>query len=218
MCQLDPRDAAKQVGEVYFKNLFLNNKELKTVRENVKKSGKGIIGSGYGWTLNHTFAASGLELAVQLFLDKGADPEAQSKQGTLLNVAALCGNEGTVKLLLAHNVNLEARSRHGYTALNFAAMNGYTKIVELLLDKKAQIETRDNDGNTPLMTAAQNNKAIVVELLLARGANKDARNAQGKTALELLKQIPTARVVDFVSVQKAPTIVLLRDDGPPKRD
>ena len=214
LCHLrDPDEAAEQVGRIFFKTILAEKSQRKEVQKNIRKSGKGIIGSGQGWALIHALAAYGRELAVQLLLEKGADIEAHCDKGTALVVAAQYGCEGTVKLLLEKKANIEAKNKYGSTPLNVAALNGRVGTVQLLLEKGANIEARDNEGNTPLMSAARHERAMIVELLLVRGANAVAKNSHGDTALQLLQSRQASRAFtldDLTGIHMTPTFVLLK--------
>jgi hypothetical protein len=213
---LDADEAANLVGKTYFKAVLSEKSERKEVQRNIRKSGRGIIGSGYGWALIHAFAAYGRELAVQLLLEKGTDIEAYCDKGTALTVATLYGQEGMVKLLLEKKASIEARNKYGSTPLIVAAVNGYVGIVQLLLEKGANIEGRDNEGNTALMSAARYERVMMVELLIARGANVEATNLRGLNALNLVQSRQASRALtldEITGVHRTPTVLLLQESA-----
>lgn len=212
LSHLDTKHAASEIGKTFFKALLTDRKERNSVKENILKGG--LVGTAGGWSLIHTLAAYGRELAVQLLLEKGADIEAQSDRGTPLTVAALYGFEGTVKVLLEKGANLEMRNKYGSTPLSVATMNGYEGIVRLLIDRGANIEGKDKKGNTPLMCAAQQDNWRIVEFLLWKGADAEARNKDGSTALMIVNNVHTSRatsVADMAGVSKTPTVALLQE-------
>lgn len=73
-----------------------------------------------------------------------------------------------VKLLLAHNANINATFSNDVTPLHEAARVGTKEMVELLLNNGARITTAQYLG-TPLEQAASQNSVDVAELLLRRG-------------------------------------------------
>jgi ankyrin repeat protein len=213
LCHLDAKQAAEEIGKTFFKALLADKKERNSVKENILK-GSSLVSSTRGWSLIHTLAAYGRELAVQLLLEKGADLEAPSDHGTPLVVAALYGYEGTVKLLLEKGAQLEARNKYGGTPLSVATMNGYEGIVKLLIDRGANIEGKDKKGNTPLMCAARQDNWRIVEFLLWKGADAEARNKDGSTALMIVNNVHSSRatsVADLAGVSKTPTVALLQE-------
>lgn len=78
-----------------------------------------------GWSALH-YAASGTEAQiVQLLMEKGADVNAASPNGsTPLMMAAQYGNEESVKLLLAGGADPKRRNQRDLTASDFARRAG----------------------------------------------------------------------------------------------
>ena len=78
-----------------------------------------------GWNALH-YAASGPNLAVlELLLDKGANVEGRSPNGTTpLMMAARYGSEPNVDRLLAANAEIRATNEQGLSAVDFAKLGG----------------------------------------------------------------------------------------------
>ena len=91
-------------------------------------------------------------IIVKLLLDHGADPKAVTNDGTTPLIAAAGeGWEDVVQFLLSlPDINLEARSRGGWTAMVHAAVNGHRNLVRLLLDHGAEPAVLVNSGRTVL--------------------------------------------------------------------
>jgi len=90
----------------------------------------------------------------------------------LMHAAAL-GSVDTMRALLDHGANLNARSAAGATALMWAAADPAK--VRLLVDRGADVKTASESGRTALMLAAMSDQsAETVRLLLARGADPKA--------------------------------------------
>jgi peptidoglycan/LPS O-acetylase OafA/YrhL len=64
--------------------------------------------------------------------------------------AALAGDAESVRILLDHGADLNARNRDGSTALHSAAFLGRTDVVQLLLERGADPNARSDDGERPL--------------------------------------------------------------------
>jgi ankyrin repeat protein len=104
------------------------------------------------------------------------------------------GRPETVRALLNHSANVDARDRYNQTPLHLAASIGFTEIVIDLLNKGADVNATanyddDSNGTLPSITAlhlaAKNGHAEIVRALLNRSANVDARNKYNQTALHL---------------------------------
>jgi ankyrin repeat protein len=127
-----------------------------------------------------------LDLA-KFLLERGADIHQVNDKvfrgRTALMGAAWAGQVESVKLLLAHNAEVNAADTGKETALFKAAYNGHAEVAGILLENGADIDARDYRGNTPLLHAASRGHAGVVELLLKRGAEVNAKNQQDWNAL-----------------------------------
>ena len=105
-----------------------------------------------GWTALLVASSNGHLNIVKLLLDHGADPKAVTNDGTTPLIAAAGeGWEDVVQFLLSlPDINLEARSRGGWTAMVHAAVNGHRNLVRLLLDHGAEPAVLVNSGRTVL--------------------------------------------------------------------
>jgi len=63
-------------------------------------------------------------------------------------VAITHQHENMVKLLLAHNVDIEAFDEDGFTALHLAIDYGNERIIDLLLRQGANVEARTRVSET----------------------------------------------------------------------
>lgn len=141
---------------------------------------------------------------VEMFLWKGAFVDEKIIWGTtaLHNAVGVAAKE-TVKVLLEHRADVNAKDDTGKAPLHHAAGNlfkaklftrfhdignfsemqsRFERIVEMLLEKGARIDDTDNNGETALYDAATNGHEGIVKLLLARNANVNA----GTKALPVL--------------------------------
>lgn len=86
---------------------------------------------------------------------------------TLLENAALDGQQATLELLLLDGLDVNTAGRKGQTLLHWAAQAGHGDIVELLLQHKADPTLQDQNGKTALQLAAEGNHRQIVKLLTA---------------------------------------------------
>ena len=89
----------------------------------------------------------------------------------------------TVRTLLAHEVDVNAREGDGATALHWAVVRDDVELVESLLRAGADVDAANDYGVTPLTLACTNRNAAVVEQLLGAGADPNATTEMGETAL-----------------------------------
>lgn len=115
---------------------------------------------------------TGLEDAVNVLLDYGADANARPRirtTRTALQFAAEIGNMDMVRLLLSRgaDANSSASSRGGATVLQFAAMAGNCNMVAYLLDHGAQLDALPSriDGMWPMEGAAANGRLDMIRFL-----------------------------------------------------
>jgi ankyrin repeat protein len=92
---------------------------------------KGAAVNRQGWTPLHYAAAAGDNDIVQMLLDKSADLNARSPNGTTpIMMAARGSHILTVKLLLDAGADATLKNQQGMTAIDFARQAGNTQIVE----------------------------------------------------------------------------------------
>jgi ankyrin repeat protein len=111
---------------------------------------------------------------------------------TALMAAASGGHLNTVKTLLAHGADLEARSNDGATALMLAAIDGEPETVKTLIVKGADVNAKSSKGQTAFLLAAWNDKEkrlvwdnenSVLQSLLDAGTNVNVADDDGNTSL-----------------------------------
>jgi ankyrin repeat protein len=143
-------------------------------------------------------AAFGSTDAVQLLLDRGADPNAKNAfAATALMWAA--GDMEKVRLLVGKGADVNARSNIGRTPLLIAVLyDGSFEIARLLIEKGADATARDKLGVTVLEAAAQGNDTATVRLLLAHGGDVKAKDGIGATALIAAAMNGNAEVVKLL--------------------
>ncbi|XP_054549081.1 ankyrin repeat and protein kinase domain-containing protein 1 [Talpa occidentalis] len=98
------------------------------------------------------------------------------------------GSVEQVRLLLAHEVDVDCQTACGYTPLLIAAQDQQPDLCALLLEHGADPNLADEDGWAPLHFAAQNGDDRTARLLLDHGAHVDAQEHEGWTPLHLAAQ------------------------------
>jgi len=92
---------------------------------------------------------------LEKLLAAGADPNQRAGVNgwTPLMHAIHKGQKDSVRVLLQHRADVNAKTENGGTALIEAAGYGYVDIVAMLLDAGAKPDVRDQDGYTALNAA-----------------------------------------------------------------
>ena len=94
------------------------------------------------------------------------------------------GQVEAIKLILAHNGNINAVDCNGMTALHIASQLGNKDVVALLLENGAQVNAESKSLDTPLNLVIDSKSIDTMQLLLEHGAKPDARpNASGFSPL-----------------------------------
>ncbi len=127
--------------------------------------------SGDGFTALHLAAFFAQPEIVAVLLERGADPRAVAKNVSMvtpLHSAAAGRSVEVARLLLRHDVDVNARQQGGWTAIHAAALRGDTEFVRLLLARGASTHAVSDDGKTALELALEKGHTDVVDLLRTR--------------------------------------------------
>ncbi|XP_043468716.1 ankyrin-1-like [Leptopilina heterotoma] len=114
-----------------------------------------------------------LETCAEKILKTKVDPNIEHRRKPLLHYAVEKQNLNIVKLLLKHNVDVNAKTSHEGTALIIAVKSNQTKIVEILMKSGADINipkssyySPGNDEILPLHIAIVGRNSKIVDIIL----------------------------------------------------
>jgi len=122
---------------------------------------------------------------LKSFIEKCGDINiATDDNNTLLHCASFNPNPGSVRFLLEHGAEVNARNRWDETPLHVACRLGHAKVSFILLTYAADINAQDRSGRTPLNWACRSGSLETVNLLLLRGADPQIADHCGSTPVE----------------------------------
>ena len=142
-----------------------------------------------GWTALHIAAMDGDTALCELFLDRGAEPEARDSFNRLtpLHYASSYGHAAAAALLVRRGADARAADKDGQTPLMHAAGFGHVDTVLALVHEGGALDAQDISGDTALHIAAKRGQPAVLESLLAEpSAPADVRNDAGETAAGIM--------------------------------
>lgn len=103
-----------------------------------------------------------------------------------------------VKIMLANDVDIEAKTKNGMTILHASTNREYLDIVRLLLQHNANPNCRTYRKTTPLHVAAEIGNAEIFNLLLTYNANVNLRNSKGLSALHMAVEKGNLAIVELL--------------------
>jgi ankyrin repeat protein len=124
--------------------------------------------AGDGFTALHLAAFFAHPDVVSLLLERDADPRAVARNLSMvtpLHSAAAGRSLEAARLLLRHDVDVNARQQGGWTALHAAALHGDADLARLLLARGASAQAVNDDGKTALDLALDKGHAEIADLL-----------------------------------------------------
>ena len=98
----------------------------------------------------------------------------------------------------AHQADLHATDRRGYTALHHAAAMGLYDVAAILIDRGAVVDAPAHSGATPLMLAARCGSWKVGQLLLAHGANAHLTDCHKRSAFDFARRAHNHRLFGII--------------------
>lgn len=110
----------------------------------------------------------GHAVLARALIERGADVNAAARNSFCVapvHAAAAARDVATMKLLIDHGANVNARQQMGYTALHTAAQLGDLAMVDLLLAAGADPHAAGDDGATPAGLAGNHGHSAIGERL-----------------------------------------------------
>jgi ankyrin repeat protein len=134
--------------------------------------------------LFYSAAESGSSTLIKLLLQHGANPNIAPDGWFPLTMAAECGNDGMVKVLLECGVDIDAQNEEGGTPLHMAMKGNHPETIMVLIEAGANVSA-DKSGLQPLHMVPRGDKsAEIIDALLAKGADISAVDHDGSTILQ----------------------------------
>lgn len=143
--------------------------------------GARINREGPQWSALHYAVFAGHEAVARLLMDRGADIQARSTNGsTVLMMAAREGHETLAQLLLARGADPDAVNEQGEDALTWALRRGNVRIAQAVADAERVANTARVVAQTPppprSAPAPQSLSDLVAELRAARAAGRSPQD------------------------------------------
>ena len=119
--------------------------------------------------------------------------------GTLLHRAAIYDRADVIDLLVERKVDINVRSRRGWSAYHWAASYGATSALSKLISvNETHVDDVNNDDRTPLMRAAMLGRVECVKLLLLHKSNIRLKAKDGHTALDFARRNNRVEVIKLL--------------------
>lgn len=104
----------------------------------------------------------------------------------------------TVKLLIEHGAEINAKDKYGRTALMIASMYGHPDTVKLLIESGADIRATDLNGKTALIKAVEIGRIHHVTLLIEKKVDINRYDDSGSTPLDYAKEKGRDKIIKLL--------------------
>ncbi|MCL5437047.1 MAG: ankyrin repeat domain-containing protein [Candidatus Dependentiae bacterium] len=152
----------------------------------------------------HNAAVRGHFEVVKFLIEKGANINAQDREGDGVLHNAACGNDPELIAYLVKDKKLDVNVRDfkEKTPLHYAAALGKLKAIEAFLANGAELEARMEGGSTPLLRAVFRRQREVVKLLLKHGADINAKDNRGRGFLHIAVDNDDVELINYILTEK----------------
>ncbi|KAJ5266111.1 hypothetical protein N7524_007129 [Penicillium chrysogenum] len=152
-------------------------------------------------------AQAGSQAEVARLIQYGINIEERHKASgrNALLVAAHCGKDDVVEVLIRHHARLDAADGSGWTALHLAASRGHCGVISLLMEESDIAEVPNYQGRTALRIAVDRSQHEALQMLLMHNAKVNSRAENQMTALHAAAKQGDAEIV-YMLVSKGADI------------
>jgi ankyrin repeat protein len=150
-------------------------------------------------------AQAGSRGEVARLIEYGINIEERHKASgrNALLVAAHCGKEDVVELLIQHNARLDVSDGSGWTALHLAASRGHCGVINLLMLESDIAEALNYQGRTAVRIAVDRGQHEALQMLLTHNANVNTRAENQMTTLHAASKQGDAEIVRMLVSNRA---------------
>ncbi|KAJ6184510.1 hypothetical protein N7519_005811 [Penicillium mononematosum] len=152
-------------------------------------------------------AQAGSQGEIAQLIEYGINIEERHKASgrNALLVAAHCGKDDVVELLIRHHARLDAADGSGWTALHLAASRGHCGVISLLMEESNIAEVPNYQDRTALRIAVDRSQHEAVQMLLMHNAKVNGRAENQMTTLHAAAKQGDAEIV-YMLVSKGADI------------
>ncbi|KAJ5494361.1 hypothetical protein N7463_010448 [Penicillium fimorum] len=145
-------------------------------------------------------AQAGSQGEVARLIEYGIKIEERHKASgrNALLVAAHCGKDDVVELLIRHHARLDVTDGSGSTALHLAASHGHCGVISLLMENSNIAEVPNYRGRTALRIAVDRSQHEALKMLLMHRAKVNTRAENQMTALHTAAKLGDAEIVSIL--------------------
>ncbi|KAJ5302116.1 hypothetical protein N7508_006979 [Penicillium antarcticum] len=145
-------------------------------------------------------AQAGSRGEVARLIEYGINIEERHKASgrNALLVAAHCGKDDVVELLIRHHARLDVPDGSGWTALHLAASRGHCGVISLIMEEGSIAEVPNYQGRTALRVAVDRSQHEALQVLLMHNAKVNMRAENQMTALHVAAKQGDAEIVHML--------------------
>jgi ankyrin repeat protein len=145
-------------------------------------------------------AQAGSRGEVERLIEYGINIEERHKASgrNALLVAAHCGKEDIIELLIRHNARLDVTDGSGWTALHLAASRGHCGVINLIMAESDISEVSNYQGRTAVRVAIDRGQHEALQMLLMHKAKVNTRAENQMTTLHAAAKQGDAEMVHML--------------------